>query len=170
MPQAFLARKFRVPNSEPQREVYKPVPYYYGTLSTEDAAGQIAEESSLTKGDVLNVLDRYRYYVSQNLQKGYKIELLGFGTLYNRFVTAKGVETSDEVKAGLIRKIIPGFSPSFTLVNGIRRYSLLTEKTTLTRVSLDGTAVSDDSTTGGVDDTGGTGGTGGGQDEEDPLA
>ena len=60
MPQAFQARKFFIPKTDPKQEVYKPVPYYFGTLSTQDAADQIAEESSLTKGDVLNVLDRYQ--------------------------------------------------------------------------------------------------------------
>ncbi len=59
MPQAFQARKFFIPKTDPKQEVYKPVPYYFGTLSTQDAADQIAEESLLTKGDVLNVLDRY---------------------------------------------------------------------------------------------------------------
>ena len=78
MPQAFQARKFFIPKTDPKQEVYKPVPYYFGTLSTQDAADQIAEESSLTKGDVLNVLDRYQRYVIKNLQKGYKVELLGF--------------------------------------------------------------------------------------------
>ena len=76
MPQAFQARKFFIPKTDPKQEVYKPVPYYFGTLSTQDAADQIAEESSLTKGDVLNVLDRYQRYVIKNLQKGYKVELL----------------------------------------------------------------------------------------------
>lgn len=75
MPQAFQARKFFIPKTDPKQEVYKPVPYYFGTLSTQDAADQIAEESSLTKGDVLNVLDRYQRYVIKNLQKGYKVEL-----------------------------------------------------------------------------------------------
>ena len=89
MPQAFQARKFFIPKTDPKQEVYKPVPYYFGTLSTQ-GADQIAEESSLTKGDVLNVLDRYQRYVIKNLQKGYKVELLGFGTVYNRFVTEKG--------------------------------------------------------------------------------
>ena len=118
MPQAFQARKFFIPKTDPKQEVYKPVPYYFGTLSTQDAADQIAEESSLTKGDVLNVLDRYQRYVIKNLQKGYKVELLGFGTVYNRFVTEKGVATAPEVKATHIRTIVPGFSPSYTILNG----------------------------------------------------
>lgn len=59
MPQAFQARKFFVPKTDPKQEVYKPVPYYFGTLTTLDASDHIAKESSLTKGDVLNTLDRY---------------------------------------------------------------------------------------------------------------
>ena len=129
MPQAFQARKFFIPKTDPKQEVYKPVPYYF------------AEESSLTKGDVLNVLDRYQRYVIKNLQKGYKVELLGFGTVYNRFVTEKGVATAPEVKATHIRTIVPGFSPSYTILNGARRYSLLGEKTSLLKVTILGTPV-----------------------------
>ena len=140
MPQAFQARKFFIPKTDPKQEVYKPVPYYFGTLSTQDAADQIAEESSLTKGDVLNVLDRYQRYVIKNLQKGYKVELLGFGTVYNRFVTEKGVATAPEVKATHIRTI------------GARRYSLLGEKTSLLKVTILGTPVEE----------------GGGSDSESP--
>ena len=105
------------------------------------AADQIAEESSLTKGDVVNVVDRYQRYVIKNLQKGYKVELLGFGTVYNRFVTEKGVATAPEVKATHIRTIVPGFSPSYTILNGARRYSLLGEKTSLLKVTILGTPV-----------------------------
>mgnify|MGYP006870774133 CR=1 FL=1 len=64
------------------------------------------------------MLDRYQRYVIKNLQKGYKVELLGFGTVYNRFVTEKGVATAPEVKATHIRTIVPGFSPSYTILNG----------------------------------------------------
>lgn len=158
MPQAFFARKYRVPHTDPKEEVYKPVPYYYGTLTTQDAAAQISEESSLTKGDVLNVLDRYQHYVIQNLQKGYKIELLGFGTLLNRFVTRKGVGTAEEVKAGLITRVIPAFKPAFIRLNGSRRYLLQSERTTLTRVSFDGSALPEEPTEPG--EPGGDGGDG----------
>lgn len=136
MPQAFIARKYFVPGEPPREEVYKPAPYYYGTLTSDDAATQIAEESSLTKGDVLNVLDRYRHYVATNLQKGYRVELLGFGTIANRFITEKGVSTAEEVKASMVKAIVPYFSPEFTIVNGSRRYALLNEKTSLLKVSL----------------------------------
>lgn len=144
MPQAFFVRKYLIPGEEPRKEVFKPAPFYYGTLSTTDAAEQIAEESSLTKGDVLNVLDRYQRYVITNLQKGYKVELLGFGTVYNRFITGKGVEKPEEAKASQIRSIIPGFTPSFTLINGSRRYSLMGEKTNLVKVNINGMQTPDE--------------------------
>lgn len=149
---SISSTKVFIPKTDPKQEVYKPVPYYFGTLSTQDAADQIAEESSLTKGDVLNVLDRYQRYVIKNLQKGYKVELLGFGTVYNRFVTEKGVATAPEVKATHIRTIVPGFSPSYTILNGARRYSLLGEKTSLLKVTILGTPVEE----------------GGGSDSESP--
>ena len=91
-------------------------------------------------------------YVIKNLQKGYKVELLGFGTVYNRFVTEKGVATAPEVKATHIRTIVPGFSPSYTILNGARRYSLLGEKTSLLKVTILGTPVEE----------------GGGSDSESP--
>ena len=56
-------------------------PYSYGTLTTEEVANQIAVESTATPADVKAVLDRYAYYVKENLKKGYDIELLGFGSI-----------------------------------------------------------------------------------------
>ncbi len=101
---------------------------------------------------MLNVLDRYQRYVITNLQKGYKVELLGFGTVYNRFITGKGVEKPEEAKASQIRSIIPGFTPSFTLINGSRRYSLMGEKTNLVKVNINGTQTPDEEGEGEGDD------------------
>ena len=77
----------------------------------------------------------------KTFKKGYKVELLGFGTVYNRLITGKGVEKAEEVKATQIRSIVPGFTPSYTILNGTRRYSLLGEKTTLVKVNINGTQV-----------------------------
>ena len=51
--------------------VYSVRPYSYGTLTTEEVATQIAVESTATPADVKAVLDRYAYYVKENLKKGY---------------------------------------------------------------------------------------------------
>ena len=75
---------------------------------------------------VLAVLDRYAYYVKENLKKGYDIELLGFGKLFIRFITGKAVEDESKANAKLVKSLVPSFRPSFTkLQNGSRIYNLL---------------------------------------------
>ena len=101
-------------------------PYSYGTLTTEEVANQIAVESTATPADVKAVLDRYAYYVKENLKKGYDIELLGFGKLFIRFITGKAVEDESKANAKLVKSLVPAFRPSFTkLKNGSRIYNLL---------------------------------------------
>ena len=139
-------------------------PVSYGLLTTDDAANQIAAESSATPGDVKNVLDRYAYYVKENLKKGYNIQLLGFGNLSIRFITSGTVKTEEEATAKLIQGLVPTFNPSFKLVNKKRVYDLLPDRITLVKYSGPTTAdntVADDSDI-PVD----PGTSGGGSDEE----
>ena len=97
-------------------------PYSYGTLTTEEVANQIAVESTATPADVKAVLDRYAYYVKENLKKGYDIELLGFGKLYIRFITGKAVEDVNKANAKLVKSLVPAFRPSFTKLQNSRIY------------------------------------------------
>ena len=159
------------------KTVYSVSPVNYGTLTTDDVASQIAAESSATPGDVKNVLDRYAYYVKENLKKGYQIQLLGFGNLTIRFITTGTAKTEKDANAKLIQSLVPSFTPSFKFVNGKRIYDLLPDKITLVKYNGSIPADSTDSTggtdnTGGSDNTGGTDNTGGGggtgSDEELP--
>ena len=121
--------------------VYSVQPVSYGLLTTDDVANQIAAESSATPGDVKNVLDRYAYYVKENLKKGYNIQLLGFGNLSIRFITSGTVKTEAEATAKLIVGLVPTFNPSFKLINKKRIYDLLPDKITL--VKYNGTVPAD---------------------------
>ena len=123
------------------KTVYSVQPVSYGLLTTEDVANQIAAESSATPGDVKNVLDRYAYYVKENLKKGYQIQLLGFGNLSIRFITSGTVKTEAEATAKLIVGLVPTFNPSFKLINKKRIYDLLPDKITL--VKYNGTVPAD---------------------------
>ena len=146
------------------KTVYSVQPVSYGLLTTDDVARQIAAESSATPGDVKNVLDRYAYYVKENLKKGYNIQLLGFGNLSIRFITSGTVKTEEEATAKLIQGLVPTFNPSFKLVNKKRVYDLLPDRITLVKYSGPTTAdntVADDSDI-PVD----PGTSGGGSDEE----
>ena len=124
-------------------------PYSYGTLTTEEVANQIAVESTATPADVKAVLDRYAYYVKENLKKGYDIELLGFGKLYLRFLTGKAVENEKEANAKLVKSILPAFRPSYYLLkNGSRVYNLIPDSIELVKYGEE----KKDKTTGGTTD------------------
>ena len=133
------------------KTVYSVSPVNYGTLSTDDVANQIAAESSATPGDVKNVLDRYAYYVKENLKKGYQIQLLGFGYLSLRFITSGTAKTEKEATAKLIQSLVPNFLPSFKIINGKRIYDLMPDKITL--VKYNGSIPADST----IEDTGGSG-------------
>ena len=149
------------------KTVYSVSPVNYGTLTTDDVANQIAAESSATPGDVKNVLDRYAYYVKENLKKGYQIQLLGFGYLSLRFITSGTAKTEKEATAKLIQSLVPSFIPSFKIVNGKRIYDLMPDKITL--VKWNGT-IPEDSTVppGGSDTTDPGSDPGSGSDDTDP--
>lgn len=116
------------------KTVYSVRPYSYGTLTTKDIANQIAMESTATPADVMAVLDRYTYYVKENLKKGYDIELFGFGKLYLRFLTGKAVEKEKDATAKLVKSILPAFRPSYYLLkNGSRVYNLIPDSIELVK-------------------------------------
>ena len=129
------------------KTVYSVRPFSYGTLTTKDIANQIAMESTATPADVMAVLDRYTYYVKENLKKGYDIELFGFGKLYLRFLTGKAVENEKDANAKLVKSILPAFRPSyFLLKNGSRVYNLLPDSIELVKYGDE----KKDKTTGGT--------------------
>lgn len=121
--------------------VYSVRPVSNGTLTTEQVAKQISTESTATTADVKAVLDRYAYYVMDNLAKGYNIELLGFGTLYLRFITNKSVTDPKKAKSNLVKSIVPAFRPSFTVDrNGKRTYDLIPNSISLVKYGEDSTS------------------------------
>ena len=145
--------------------VYSVRPVSYGILTSDEVSKQISAESTATPGDVKAVLDRYAYYVKENLKKGYSIELLGFGTLYLRFLTGKAVSEEKKANASLVKSIVPAFRPSFTMLNGSRIYSLLPDKVTLVKLGEEGSKEAEDNKpnnpSGGSDGNGGSSNTGG---------
>ena len=159
-----FSRKLTIGKREGET-VYSVRPVSYGTLTTEEAAKQISAESTATPADVKAVLDRYAYYVVENLAKGYNIELLGFGTVYLRFITSKSVTDEKKANANLVKSIIPGFRPSFTVDNGGKRiYDLTPNRISLVKYKKsdeDDDAEGDNTPAGGNKPSGGNTPTGG---------
>ena len=155
------------------KTVYSVSPVNYGTLTTDDVANQIAAESSATPGDVKNVLDRFAYYVKENIKKGYQIQLLGFGYLSIRFITTGTAKAEKDATAKLIQSLVPSFSPSFKVINGKRIYDLMPDKITLVKytgtIPADSVVDTTDPGSGSTDPGSGSGSSSGsGSDTTDP--
>ena len=155
------------------KTVYSVSPVNYGTLTTDDVANQIAAESSATPGDVKNVLDRFAYYVKENIKKGYQIQLLGFGYLSIRFITTGTAKAEKDATAKLIQSLVPSFSPSFKVINGKRIYDLMPDKITLVKyngtIPADSVVDTTDPGSGSTDPGSGSGSSSGsGSDSTDP--
>ena len=153
------------------KTVYSVSPVNYGTLTTDDVANQIAAESSATPGDVKNVLDRFAYYVKENIKKGYQIQLLGFGYLSIRFITTGTAKAEKDATAKLIQSLVPSFSPSFKVINGKRIYDLMPDKITLVKytgsIPADSVVDTTDPGAGSGSSSSSGGSTGGGSDNTD---
>ena len=89
--------------------------------------------------------------LTENLKKGYSIQLLGFGNLTIRFITTGTAKTEKEANAKLIQGLVPSFTPSFKIINSKRIYDLLPDKITL--VKYNGTIPEDSTVTPGGSDT-----------------
>ena len=145
MSKAYKVVAKTIPTGDRKGEtVYTVSPVSYGLLTTDEVAKQISTECTATPADVKAVLDRYAYYVKENLKKGYDVELLGFGTLTIRFMISHSVDDVKMATGKIIDSLLPAFRPSYTMHNGARIYNLIPEKVTLVKYGEDVTV---DSTT-----------------------
>lgn len=162
MAQPFYARKtdLRI-GTRAGETVYSAQPYYNGVISTVDVATQIAQEASLTKADVIGVLERLSYFCQSHLKLGYKVKLDGIGVLYNELITNNSVESAKAVTAKLVKTVRPAFAPEYTIINGSFRYSLLPERVELVKVNFKGEVETDDAQVDSSTDSGSSSDTGG---------
>ena len=165
MPVIYKGKQSSIANKEGER-LYHPYVVLTGNVSTNQIAREIAELSSLTTGDVKNVIDNLVTVVRRHLQSSESVTLDGFGTFRYTLKSDYGVKTMKEVSAtqgGLAVRFLPASTRSG---DGTLATRSLTEGARFTRL---------DAPSGGSqsDEDGGTpqpgGGQGGGEDMEDPM-
>lgn len=79
-------------------------------VDTKQIADMMVTSSTVSKGDMLNVIDSLLTQMLYLLQLGHTIKLTGFGTFYVR-TNVKAVDTLEEVTADTVEKIGIGFLP-----------------------------------------------------------
>lgn len=160
MAQPFTTKKTELRIGPRKGEtVYYAQAYYFGTISTQQVAAQISQESALTQADVIGVIERMAYFCKSHTALGYRIKIDGMGMFYNELLTTGSVTKEEDVTARLIKCVRPAFSPEYSIVNNSFRYAMLPEKVELVKIDFKNagsTVPSDDGTdAAGSEDTGG---------------
>ena len=165
MPVIYKGKQSSIANKEGER-LYYPYVVLTGNVSTNQIAKEISELSSLTTGDVKNVIDNMVTVVRRHLQSSESVTLNGFGTFRYTLKSDYGVKTMKEVSAtqgGLAVRFLPASTRNG---DGTLATRSLTEGARFTRLDI---SSGEDQ----ADDDGGTpqpgGGQGGGEDTEDPM-
>jgi len=90
-----------------------------GIVHTQDLAEEIAKMSSLTEGDVHNVVRNLLSCVSKHLKNSRSVQLDGLGTFTLKSQSAgNGVKTPEEVSPKQINYLKVHFTPSYNMVGG----------------------------------------------------
>lgn len=103
----------------------KAVKYYGRTaggskpVSQQKLVEEIAEQSSLTTGDVKNCLDRLEFVIKQHLLEGRSVKLDDLG-IFSVQLHTLGTDTEKLFKADMIKRLLVRFLPSSRLKDALR--------------------------------------------------
>ncbi len=99
-----------------------------GTVATQQLAEVIAEKSSLTAGDVQNVVRNLMSVMREYLLNSRSVRLDGLGTFTMKACTrGKGVESADKVSPNQITALKCRFTPEYTRSAAIGTTRALTQ-------------------------------------------
>ena len=99
-----------------------------GTVATQQLAEVIAEKSSLTAGDVQNVVRNLMSVMREYLLNSRSVRLVGLGSFTMKACTrAKGVESADKVSPNQITALKCRFTPEYTRPAAIGTTRALTQ-------------------------------------------
>jgi predicted histone-like DNA-binding protein len=94
-------------------------PVNAGKLTIKDFASEIAGRSSLTRGDIENVLSNFLDELPTFLEIGMSIQLGDFGTM-RLSLSSEGTETSNEFTADKIKGVRVVFIPGADLKKSLK--------------------------------------------------
>jgi predicted histone-like DNA-binding protein len=111
--------KYKVIERKNPQKPDEPGKYYAiavnaGTLTIRDFANEIAGRSSLTRGDIENVLNNFIDELPTFLKLGMSVKLGELGTIRASTIS-KGADTPEEFKSDLIKGMKIIFTPSSEL-------------------------------------------------------
>lgn len=133
-----------IPNKEGKKLYYPRLVKTGEIVDTQKLAKLISEKSTLTEGDVHNVVRNLMSVMREQLLNSKSVKLDGLGT-FTMIARAggNGVETLDEVSSTQITKLHCRFTPEYTRSTSSETTRALTEGATYIRLDkLTGTSLS----------------------------
>lgn len=83
---------------------------YTGTMELKELSDEVAEKSSLTRGDCYNVIQNFLASMKRALNNGYIVKLDDLGS-FRTTLSGSGVETAEELSSVNIKKARIRFMP-----------------------------------------------------------
>lgn len=115
--------KFHVIKRKNPRDLSAPEKFYASlrkvqTVDLDFIANELAEKSSMSKGDVMSIVTNLTDLVPKELARGSTVNLGNFGTFWLN-ISSEGLEKEEDVSPEAIKKVNVRFRPS-----GIIKYLL----------------------------------------------
>lgn len=164
MPLFYCARQSQIATKEGVKTWHLSLKKVGKTIDTQSLAESIAEKSSLTPGDVQNVIRNLMSTMRMHLLNSRTVRLNGLGTFTMKARTrGKGAEKAEDVNPNQVTALRCQFTPEYT-----RPAAIGTTRALLQGVEFEKwTGTASDNTSG---DGGNSGGSGSGEgQEENPL-
>ena len=86
------------------------LPVYTGSMGLKELSDEVAEKSSLTRGDCYSVIQNFLSSMKKALDKGYIVKLDDLGS-FRTTLSSSGVETAEELSSANIKKARICFRP-----------------------------------------------------------
>ena len=162
MPVIYKGRQSSIANKEGER-LYYPYVVSTGNVGINQLASEIAELSSLTRGDVKNVIDNLVSVTRRHLQSSETVTLDGFGTFRYTLRSQSGVKALKDVSASQATLHVCFLPASYRNPDGTLSTRSLTDGARFARFGSQPQAGQDDA--GSEPEPPG----GSGEDTEDPM-
>lgn len=120
MPLLYKPVQSTMPSEDGEKKWFPHIVKLKKRATTETLAEEISEFSSLTEGDVHNVIRNLLTHMRRHLLNSESVHLDGFGTFTIKANCAgNGVSTPDEVNPDQINHLTVHFTPCFKRIPGV---------------------------------------------------
>lgn len=161
----YKAYQSNIANKEGDKLYYPRLVKVGKVVDTQKLAEILSEKSTLTTGDVHNVIRNLMTTMRAQLLESKSVRLDGLGTFTMvAHANGKGVKTSAEVSSTQITRLQCRFTPEYTRPSGGSTTRALLDGVEYARWDKGDTAITDDDDNGGTSSSGNN--TGGGDLEE----